>query len=61
MKTGIFRYGWIPDFRVDVAKTKKNRKRTEVTERKNRRTDEKEERREETNTNGNKTDPDFKQ
>ena len=59
MKTGIFRSGWIPDFGVDVAKTKKNRKRTKVTEQKNRRTDEKEERREE--TNGNKTDPDFKQ
>ena len=49
----------MPDFGVDVAKTKKNRKRTEVTERKNRRTDEKEERCKE--TNGNKTDPDFKQ
>ena len=49
----------MPDFGVGVAKTKKNRKRTEVTERRNRRTDEKEERREE--TNGNKTYPDCRQ
>ena len=43
---------------VGVAKTKKNRKTTEVTERKNRTVDEKEGRHEE--RNGNKTDPDFK-
>ena len=53
----IFRIGWFPDFSIDVVETKKNRKRTKVTERKNRRADE--EKREE--TNGNKTDPDFKQ
>ena len=57
----IFRNSYEPVPVADVARTKKNEKRTEGTERKARTTDEKEERHEERNTNGNKRVPDYRQ